>query len=54
MANEREEAYQELHRQKDSLETWLSVRQWPKDPEISGMLDHLLLMIEQKGTDGNI
>ena len=47
LSSERDETYQDLHRQKGALETWLSVRQWPKDQEISRMLDRLLLMIER-------
>lgn len=47
MANEREATYQELRHQKDAMETWLSVRNWPNDPEVSRILDHILLMIDR-------
>ena len=54
MVDEREEAYRDLARQKDHLECWLAVRNWPKDPEISMALDRILVMLERKDANEHV
>ena len=54
MADERAETYTELLRQKGLVETWLEQVNWPKDPETSHILDHLLLMIDRMETSRDI